>query len=121
MERRCAMRNKIGSACMILGAILLLGALLLYGHNRVQDDRAGESVVSILPQLVQQIPEQPKEEHLVEQMIPVEFRKPEDLKMTETVIDGDSYIGYLSIPSLKRSCPVLADWDYDLLKKASCS
>ncbi len=114
------MRDKFGSVCMLLGTILLLGALLLYGHNQVQDDRAGESVVSILPQLVRQIPEQPRQEHLVEQMIPLEFREPEDLKMTETVIDGDSYIGYLSIPSLKLELPILADWDYDLLKKAPC-
>lgn len=114
------MRDKLGSACMLLGAILLLGALLLYGHNRMQDDRAGESVVSIMPQLMHQIPQQPSDDHLAEQMIPVELRKPEDLNMTEAVIDGDSYIGYLSIPSLKLELPILADWDYDLLKKAPC-
>jgi len=105
---------------MFLGIGLLLGALFLYGHNRIQDSRAGQAVVDILPQLVQQIPEQPREEHLAEQIIPEEFRKPEDLKMTETVIDGDAYIGYLSIPSLELSLPILANWDYNLLKKAPC-
>lgn len=114
------MKVKIGKACMLLGAALLLGALLLYGYNRIEDSRAGQAAANILPQLVQQLPEQPGEEYLAEQLIPVELRKPEDLKMAEAVIDGDAYIGYLSIPSLELDLPVLADWDYDLLQKAPC-
>lgn len=114
------MKVKVGRICMLLGAALLLGALLLYGYNRVQDNRAGQAVVAIMPQLVQQIPEQPKEEHLAEQIIPMELRKLEELKMTEVVIDGAAYIGYLSIPNLELNLPILANWNYDLLQKAPC-
>ena len=105
---------------MFLGVTLLLGALLLYVHNRIQDSRAGKAVDDLLPQLVQQIPEQPKEERLADRMIPLELRKPEDLKMTEAVIDGDAYIGYLMIPGLELNLPILANWNYSLLQKAPC-
>lgn len=114
------MKMKAGKICMVLGAALMLSALLLHGYNRAEDKRAGQEVVAVMPQLVEQIPEQPKEEHLVEQLIPVELRKPEDLKMTEVVIDGKAYIGYLSIPVLELDLPILADWNYDLLQKAPC-
>lgn len=114
------MRVKLGRLCIFLGIVLLMGALALHLHNRMEDNRAGDAVVNILPQLVEQIPESPKEEHLTEQLIPVEFREPEDLKMTEKVIDGDAYIGYLSIPKLELDLPILSDWDYTLLQKAPC-
>lgn len=105
---------------MVLGGILLLGALILYCYNHLQDSNAGQTVENVMPQLIQQIPEQPKEEHKAQQIVPVELRTPEDLKMTETVIDGDAYIGYLSIPVLELDLPVLAGWSYPLLKKAPC-
>ena len=114
------MRVKLGRLCIFLGIVLLMGALALHLYNRMEDNRAGDAVVNILPQLVEQIPESPKEEHLTEQLIPVEFREPEDLKMTEKVIDGDAYIGYLSIPKLELDLPILSDWDYTLLQKAPC-
>ncbi|MBQ3194541.1 MAG: sortase [Oscillospiraceae bacterium] len=114
------MRHKIGRACMALGSLLMAAALLLFVYNRIQDGRAGQSVVDILPRLVEQLPEQPVQPELHEQLIPPELRRPQDLKMTEMVIDGDAYIGYLSIPSLELELPILSDWDYDLLQKAPC-
>ena len=36
------------------------------------------------------------------------------------VIDGESYMGYLSIPVLKLELPVMSDWDYAKLKIAPC-
>lgn len=40
--------------------------------------------------------------------------------MTEVVIEGYGYIGYLSIPSLDLDLPIMADWDYDRLQIAPC-
>lgn len=105
---------------MVLGTLLILGSMLLYGHNRIQDSNAGQTAENLLPQLVQQIPEEPVEMDLAQQIIPVELWDPEDLKMKETVIGGDLYIGYLSIPALELDLPILAGWNYDLLQKAPC-
>ena len=39
----------------------------------------------------------------------------------ETVeIDGNRYIGFLTIPALSLELPVMENWDYDLLKIAPC-
>ncbi len=35
-------------------------------------------------------------------------------------IDGENYIGIVSIPSLKIILPVMNDWDYERLKSAPC-
>jgi len=114
------MKAKLGAFCIFLGTALLIGAIFLYVYNLAEDSRAGQSVINLLPKVVARIPEQPQEEHITGQMIPVELRQPEDLEMTETVIDGDAYIGYLSIPDLGLELPILSDWDYDLLQKAPC-
>lgn len=114
------MRVKIGRICILTGALLLLGALLLYSHNRAEDNRAGQAAAAVLPRLVEQIPEQPSDEVLAERLVPLELKAPEMLEMTEAVIDGDAYIGYLTLPGLEQALPVLSGWDYDLLQKAPC-
>ena len=40
--------------------------------------------------------------------------------MTEIVIDGYAYIGYLSVPSLGLELPVMSAWDETRLKIAPC-
>ena len=40
--------------------------------------------------------------------------------MTEVVVDDESYIGYISLPDLGLNLPIMAEWDYEKLKKAPC-
>ena len=47
------MRNKLGTICMLLGAVLLLAALSLLFWNQREDREAGASVERILPQVVE--------------------------------------------------------------------
>lgn len=103
------MRNKIGTICMSLGAVLILAALSLFLWNQREAHRAEESVERILPKLERSIPA------IVSPDI-----DPYDPTMTEVEIDGYYYIGYLSIPSLGLELPVLSEWDYDRLKIAPC-
>ena len=49
-----------------------------------------------------------------------DYPDPYDPAMTEVVIDGYAYIGYLSIPSLGLELPVMSEWDYTRLKIAPC-
>ena len=35
-------------------------------------------------------------------------------------IDGDNYIGTISIPLLNLQLPIIADWDYKKMKKSPC-
>ena len=123
------MSKKLGNICIILGTALLLAALGLFLRNRQEAEAARKISGEHLAQLVQTL-ESPGEDGEISEedwlsqqvlpMIPKECLTAEDLKMTETVIDGLAYIGYLSMPTLELELTVLADWDYPKLKVAPC-
>ena len=41
-------------------------------------------------------------------------------EMPVVTVDGNDYIGYLSVPSLGLELPIMSDWDYDKLQLAPC-
>lgn len=110
------MRSKIGTTCMLLGTGLLLAALSLFIWNRNEDTQAEKSVERILPQLIEQLETADE----AGQAKGPSYPDPYDPTMTEVVIDGYAYIGYLSIPSLGLELPVMSEWDYTRLKIAPC-
>lgn len=121
------MKSKFGVLCMILGAALMLGAAFLYRSNQAEDQVAQEAVLDVMPQLVQQIQEKTEAEEMIpeiipelELQIPVELLTEEDKKMTEMQINGNWYIGYLSIPELDMDLPVMSTWSYEKLDIAPC-
>lgn len=99
---------------------MLCAALLLFLFNQKEAYEAEMSADSVLPLLKQQIPEEPQQINPVELGIPVEFRDPALFVMTEKEIDGERYIGYLSIPALELELPVMSQWSYSRLKIAPC-
>lgn len=105
---------------MVLGAVLLCCTVLLFLRNQIEAAKAEQSVDALLPRLLEKIPEEPRQVSPAQLGIPVEFRDPVSFEMTEVVIDGYAYIGYLSIPSLELELPILADWDYTRLRIAPC-
>ena len=102
------MREKLGTVCMVLGAVLVMAALSLFFCNNWEAGQAEKSVKKILPQVIEKI--EPGHS----------YPDPYDVTMTEVEIDGYSYIGYLSIPSLELELPVMSEWDYIRLKIAPC-
>ena len=112
---------------MILGIGLVLGAVYLSMFNQQEDASAQESSESVMPVLIQQIQENTKETLPASEIMPeLELLKPmnllteEEKKMTEVVIDGIPYIGYLSIPKLGLDLPVISTWNYQRLNVAPC-
>ncbi|MBR2422368.1 MAG: sortase [Oscillospiraceae bacterium] len=114
------MRNKLGKLCLFLGLLLLCGSLSLYLHNRKEANQAARGSMEVLPQLLEQLPEEPDQKLLAEQLIPLEFREPESFLMTEVIINGYGYIGYLSIPALQLNLPIMGSWDKVRLQIAPC-
>ena len=121
------MKRKLGMVCMILGIGLILGAAYLLMINQQEDTFAKESSEGVMTALVQQIQENTKETLPASDVMPeLELHKPVDLlteeekKMTEVVIDGIPYIGYLSIQKLDLNLPVISTWNYSLLNVAPC-
>ena len=110
---------------MIMGTALILAALSLLLYNRRQISEAEQASMDLLPQILEAIEEKTQTGELpqtYEQPVgtPIEFLDPSAFKMTEVVIGGYAYIGYLSIPDLNLELPVMGDWDYTRLRKAPC-
>lgn len=111
-------KNKRGLVLICLGCLLLLGALGLTGYNFLEQRRAAESVDSVMEQLEQLMPQlEPPE--LPPEQTPDYILAPE-MEMPTVEIDGNTYIGYISIPVLGLDLPVLSEWSYPNLKIAPC-
>ncbi len=126
------MRKIIGLISLVMGAVLLAASLSLLLYNRAEDKRAGESVGSILPLVIEAAEKADEAEDKIEVQesaaLPDEACEADDFpeqesesgEMTVTEIDGYGYIGYLSIPVLELELPIMSEWDYTRLKMAPC-
>lgn len=114
------MRNKIGTLLMGLGTVLVLAVLSLFLWNEQEAREAERSAEHILPRLVEEIEQESTGLAPEDGENAADYPDPYDPAMTEVVIDGYAYIGYLSIPSLGLELPVMSEWDYTRLKIAPC-
>ena len=117
------MRSKIGIFCMLIGLFLISGAVFLFLSNNRDEKNAGTHVQNLIPVLmeeVKQVQESSESGVALPDNKPVELLTQEDVVMTETVIDGHAYIGYLEIPDLGLTLPVMSDWSYAKLQISPC-
>lgn len=110
---------------MFLGAAMIFGALCLFLYNQREAAEAEVVCADLLPQLVDVIEDRENtstEPATYAQPVgtPVEYLDPAAFIMTEVVINGYPYIGYLSIPKLELELPIMADWTYNRLRIAPC-
>ena len=80
-----------GLVCIVLGVVLLLAAGGLYAYKRCEDAHAGAEAQTVVADL----------QHKVE-------------------IDGNEYVGEISIPAIGIDLPVMSEWSYPRLKIAPC-
>ena len=118
------MRKFLGFLCILAGFALIAGALALVVSNE-QEDLAAESYVSeIVPILREEITRTRQtasaEPTMPQENVPESLLKPEDLIMTEKIINGYAYIGYLSIPDLNLELPIMSGWDSRRLQISPC-
>ena len=105
------MENKKGAFCMAAGFLLVLAALLLTGYNVWDEGRAGDAADATFQALKFQTEE--GREELPEYILPDYLVDPRfEMPTVE--------IGYLDIPSLELSLPVMSEWSYPQLKIAPC-
>lgn len=116
------MKRKLGTIFMLCGAALILSALSLFGYNQWEEQQANQSVVELLPQLIEEIPDTTSTPDIPHQPmgIPVEYLDPSAFEMTEVEIGSYAYIGHLSIPTLELELPIMSSWSYPQLKIAPC-
>lgn len=94
---------------MALGTALVLISLSLLIWNIYEDNRAGQSSELLMPEIV---------EHASSDENNNSDLYIDDMKAVQ--INGDDYVGYLTVPSLNLELPVIAQWDYAKLKRSPC-
>lgn len=117
------MRNKAGVLCMLLGAALVIGALVLFLVNQ-QTSRAAEDFSrNMIPALQEEIAGAQGTGSMdlaALDNVPVELLDSEDVIMTEKIIGGYAYIGYLTVDKLGLELPVMSGWSSDQLQISPC-
>lgn len=104
-------------ALIVLGIALIVGALAILGRNIVVSREAGTVSQDTLAQLDAAIEERTSSAS-ADASTAIVWQL--DREMPTVEIDGASYIGVISIPSLNIELPVLASWDSDGLTTAAC-
>ena len=113
-------KRKPGTLWMLLGGLLICAALFLTIHNLNENKQAENSVTQISSQLQIEVDENLAERIESEEDVPDYVRYPE-LEMPMIEIDGESYVGFLEIPELDLSLPIMAgQWSEEKLKKSPC-
>ena len=127
------MKRRAGMICMILGAVLIGAALSLFLYNEWDSARAEERAEQVLEQMQKKQTEDDAEEEEEEEEAEDENISGEETERTEQEnaladtddfgkeiisIDGNDYIGWISIPSISLELPVMAQWSEEGLKTA---
>lgn len=119
-------RRTAGVICMVLGGALLLGAAGLLGENRREESRAGEESAQVMVRLRREMEQAalPEETRTEPEQSPeaeeTPLPDPAGREMPTLEIDGQTYIGYLELPTLGLSLPVMSEWSYPKLRVAPC-
>lgn len=111
-----------------MGTALLLSALFLVIHNVLEDRSSGEQAEVTLQSLKDEIPEYTEpvttmpiaENYDLFAEYEDEPAEPTVPEMETITLDGNVYIGYISIPAIDIELPVLQNWSYPNLKIAPC-
>ena len=123
------MRKTWGILLMVAGVALMLGAGSLLMKNHQENRNAEAFVQMVLPEIRQEIqhlretvPAETAAESEIQlvEYTPVEYLTPEDLVMTEKVIQGHAYVGYICVPELGLELPVMSGWDDNKLQISPC-
>lgn len=102
-----------GLVCVVLGVVLLLLAGGLYGHNRYEDAHAGAEAQTVVADLQQKVSETADTGAEADS-------DPLDPELPVVEIDGNEYVGEISIPAIGIDLPVMSEWSYPRLKIAPC-
>lgn len=104
--------NKLRYVFIAVGVALLIGAIGLTVYNMWDDARAQKSAENVLAELEKKIPDSVDGTP--------DYKLNPDMEMPTEKIDGEEYIGTLSIPTLELELPVMSEWNYDRLMIAPC-
>ncbi len=106
MEKAKRKKINTGIALMAFGLLLIAAAGGLFALNKINDKKAGETAGMIMEAVEKAGDENEYEE--------------EENGEVFAMIDGEKYIGVISIPSLDIELPVQSEWSLAKLKNSPC-
>ncbi len=106
--------KRIGKWFVFAGLLLIAAALSLTLYNLNEQTKAARAAMNALQKM-----EVPNEYAEGESEIPEYLRNP-TMEMPEMEIDGEMYVGIVTIPTLELQLPVISQWSYPRLKLAPC-
>lgn len=106
-------KSKKGTIVILIGLLLLAAALSLVAYNFWDSGRAGSASEETARKLDTYI-------NAMEPSDDNDNTEDKNKSMPTVVIDGQTYIGELEIPSISRKLPVMADWSYEKLRISPC-
>ncbi len=109
--------KRISKFFVFAGLLLIVTALCLTVYNLNEQTRAVNSAQDALQKIEKQIEEY--ENNGEEFKIP-DYLLNANIQMPEIEINGQMYVGIVSIPTLNLRLPVLSDWSYSKLKISPC-
>lgn len=95
---------------MAAGAVLVGLALLLLLYNKWEAGRAEKDSFRVMQEI--------REQYAVENTGTEASEAPDSGQQKTITVDGQEYIGYLSIPAVGLELPVMAEWSYAGLRIA---
>lgn len=101
-----------GKILVIIGVFLILISLTMTVYNKYEDLKAGKDANETLNIIKNEITSQ---KHVVDTLPTDEVRE-----MKTININGDDFIGTITIPSINLELPVLSKFSNSNLKKAPC-
>lgn len=112
-------KSRTGAALMTAGVLLILIAIGYVAGNLYEEYRAGALSARALDQLADNRSTKAPLEMDATPEPPLYVQNP-DMEMPEVKIDGQAYIGEVSIPKIDVKLPVISQWTYPRLKIAPC-
>lgn len=100
------------------GILLLIAALALTYYNFWEASKADKASNHLVEMIHQEMPDDSSVSYDYDPYGQTETE--EEKTMPTLEIEGNLYIGTLTIPQLGLELPVVADWDYDKLKLSPC-
>ena len=121
-------KRKPGAGLTMVGLLLIAAALFLTGKNVWDISKAKAASQAVLADLLPIIeaaeekndPKQPDEIIAKQETIIPDYILNPDMKMPTELIDGNEYIGIISIPDIDVVLPVMESWSYPNLKISPC-
>ena len=119
------MKRKKGTPLIALGLLLIAAALSLVAYNLKESQNArqfGAEVVDLMCETLYSEPAQKDTATIdaAEEVVLPDYLRDPEMEMPVQTIDGQDYIGVLSIPALNLELPVISQWSYPGLRVAPC-